>query len=373
MKDIFEHSWARIRDAAALYGSTSVPGSLLWTLNHIDDESLITSVYRFGEGLKVRFQHKDLKGLPMDKWPAVFTTDLMDGLSIAFPAVPRLPDAVLVQMFVNLTAPWDGKSYGNPWHIYLSQQPWRKSETGRIYLQASSEFPANVDPHAYNPRIPFNSAKDRDSSEVMSDSDVSRTLKFARDNGWPLLLSCSSSLDGMNSITVTYETSLIDCEDKIPWYWSKFSELMTQDSLIGLPAAAGLGVIWTRSCYIEDHKIHIYIKEVGVSTPEEDGPPCYLFYAPLASLKLRCESEEVALRAVTMCYGQEPELVEKHHGKEWALIASISGGIIDPKHKVRLDRTMELDVATTWNQETFVDGLASEPYRVGTANHTLPR
>jgi hypothetical protein len=242
MKDFFELNWSRIRDSALRYGSTSVPGSLLWTLNRIDDISLITSVYRFGKGLKVRFQPKDLIGTPMDKWPAVFTMDLANGLSLAFPAVPRLPDAVLMQLFVNLTAPWDGKSFGNPWQTCLVQQTWRKSETGEIYLQALSEFPTDVDPHAFNPRIPTNAAKS-DSSLIMNDREISRVLKFARDNNWPMLLSCVSSLDGMNSITVTCETAITDCDDSIPWYWSKFSELMTEDQLIGLPIAARLGVI----------------------------------------------------------------------------------------------------------------------------------
>jgi hypothetical protein len=117
-----------------------------------------------------------------------------------------------MQMFVNLSAPWDGKSYGSPWQTYLVQQTWRKTETGEIYLQASSEFPPDVDPHAFNPRIPTNAAKS-DSSRIMSDKEISRTLKFARDNGWPLLLSCVSSLDGMNSITVTYETAIAECDD----------------------------------------------------------------------------------------------------------------------------------------------------------------
>jgi hypothetical protein len=366
MKDFFETNWAKIRDLASAYGSENVPGSLTWTRNQITDDNMNTSVYRFGKGLKVRFQHKELGGLPMDKWPATFVTDLHNGLSVAFPAVQRLPDAVLMQMFVNLTAPWDGKSFGTPWQMYLSQQPWRKSEIGEIYLQASSEFPAGIDPHAFNPRIPYNSAKSPDSSEIMSDSDVSRTLKFARDNGWPLLLSCASSFDGSNSITVTYETTLMDCEDKIPWYWSKFVSLMIEDNLVGLPAAARSSIFWTRSCYIEDHKIHIYLKEAGASTPEDDGPPCYLLYTPRASLQLRCESGEAASRIVTMCYGQEPELVEKHHGKEWALVASIFSGTIDPKHLVQLERPMDLEVATAWNKEIFIDGLASTPYRVGT-------
>jgi hypothetical protein len=86
-----------------------------------------------------------------------------------------------MQLFVNLTAPWYGKSFGNPWQTYLMQQTWRKSETGEIYLQALSEFPADVDPHAFNPRIPTNAAKS-DSSLIMHDREVSRVLKFARDN-----------------------------------------------------------------------------------------------------------------------------------------------------------------------------------------------
>jgi hypothetical protein len=187
-----------------------------------------------------------------------------------------------------------------------------------------------------------------------------------------MLLSCVSSVDGMNSITVTYETVVADCDDSIPWYWSKFSELMTKDQLIGLPVAARLGVIWTRSCEIEDHKIHIYLTEVGINTPEEDGPPCLFLYGPGAVLKLRCESMDVALRAVTMCYDRDPEISEKdlHHSKEGGLIASIFGGKVHEKHLIQLDNQLDKDVAIAWNKETFIAGLATEPYRVGTGKFT---
>jgi hypothetical protein len=142
---------------------------------------------------------------------------------------------------------------------------------------------------------------------------------------------------------------------------------MGQDGLIGLPAAARLGITWTRTWQIEDNKVHIFITEVGVSTPEEDGPPCFIFYASKASLKLRCESYEVAMRAITMSYGQEPEILEKdkHHTKEWALIATIFGGTVDNSHKVRLERKVETEEAAAWNKETFIAGLATQPYRTG--------
>jgi hypothetical protein len=194
-----------------------------------------------------------------------------------------------MQLVVSLTAPWDGHEYGSPWHVYVVQQQWRKSETGEILLQALPRYPADVSPEAYNPRVPFNAAQERDFSEIKSAQEISRTLKFARDNGWPMLLSCASSLDGLNSITVTYETALTDCEDTIAWYLTKFNELMALDGLVGLPAAARLGITWKRTWQVEDFKVHIFITEIGVPTTEDEGSPCFIFYGPKASLKLRCE------------------------------------------------------------------------------------
>jgi hypothetical protein len=182
LKEFFNHHWARIRDASTRYGSTSVPGSLLWTIQPFTEETLNISVYKLGMGLKVRFQPKAQKDLAMEKWPTVYTVDLDDGLSIAFPGVPRLPDAILMQYMVNLTVPWNGHEYGAPWRIYLTQLPWRKSETGENALQRLSEYPADMNPEAFNPRVPFNAAQPRDFSEIQDRQEISRILKFARDN-----------------------------------------------------------------------------------------------------------------------------------------------------------------------------------------------
>jgi hypothetical protein len=62
MQNFFEFNWGRIRDIAGLYGADTVPGSLTWTRNKITEENLDVSSYRFGKGLKVRFQPKDLGG-----------------------------------------------------------------------------------------------------------------------------------------------------------------------------------------------------------------------------------------------------------------------------------------------------------------------
>jgi hypothetical protein len=140
--------------------------------------------------------------------------------------------------------------------------------------------------------------------------------------------------------------------------------LMVEDGLIGLPVEARVGTIWERTCRIEDFRVHIFITELGVNTPEEDGPPCMIFYAPRATFKLRCESIAVAERALTMCYGQEPTFGEKHHTKEWALIASINGGPIDARHRVLLTEDQSLEKVATWNKDIFIAGLATQPYGI---------
>jgi hypothetical protein len=220
---------------------------------------------------------------------------------------------------------------------------------------------------AFNSRIPFNSAQPRDFAEITEDREISRIMKFGRNSGWPLLLSCVSSLDGLNSATITYETSLIDCEDNIPWYIAKFNKLMEEDGLVGLPVAARLNVIWKRTCRAEDFKIHVFITELGVTTPELDGPPCMIFYAPKATLKLRCESFDVTWRALTMFYNREPIMSEesKHHAKEWALVASINGGEVADQHRVQLVGKHDLEEVASWNKETFIAGLATQPYGPG--------
>jgi hypothetical protein len=97
-----------------------------------------------------------------------------------------------------------------------------------------------------------------------------------------------------------------------------------------------------------------------------------IFYAPKAIFKLRCESVPVALRAITMCYGQEPVIRDEdmHHTKEWAMIAAMNGGIVDDGHRVLLTRKHDLEAVAVWNKETFIAGLATQPYGSGLGKFT---
>jgi hypothetical protein len=97
-----------------------------------------------------------------------------------------------------------------------------------------------------------------------------------------------------------------------------------------------------------------------------------IFYAPRATIKMRCESFDVAYRALTMFYDREPVMPEenKHHTKEWALVASIDGGIIADQHRVQLVGKHDLEEVATWNKEIFVKGLSTQPCGSGLGRFT---
>jgi hypothetical protein len=105
--------------------------------------------------------------------------------------------------------------------------------------------------------------------------------------------------------------------------------------------------------------------EVGASTTELDGPPCFFVYAPLAAMKFRAESVEAVHRMITMCYNEEPVISYQHHGKFWALIESINGGEIPKQCFLKRKQHLTLEMATGYNRDTFLHGLAAAPYRTG--------
>jgi hypothetical protein len=155
-----------------MYGSSGIPGSLLWTIQPFETEDLDIIVSKIGLGLQVSYARKKMKGAPLAKWPAVYSYELADNLEIAFGAVDRLPYAVLMQFSVNLTSPWDGNQYGTPWQVYLNVKPWRNSETGDIVVEATPNYPADGQPHELKPRIPRNAAYPRTFSSVNREKDI---------------------------------------------------------------------------------------------------------------------------------------------------------------------------------------------------------
>jgi hypothetical protein len=270
-----------------------------------------------------------------------------------------------MEILQKLSAVSDGPQLVKPWQLFLEQKPWRKADTGEVVVYPSMNF-SGVDPHAMNPRVPTNASKFADETEICSDSDISRTMKFARDNNWEYYISLASTFDGTNAITVSYRASLEDCEDKYPWYWNQFCTLLKADNMIGLPAVARAGFKFIRRCFIGDRILHTMLFEVDVPTTEDSGPPCFFAYAPNAVMKFRAESADMVSRMITMCYDGQTMNCQTVPGKFWGLVMQINEGALPGEFKLKRQKGLNLPTAMAYNRDILSNGLTSAPYRAGT-------
>jgi hypothetical protein len=162
----------------------------------------------------------------------------------------------------------------------------------------------------------------------------------------------------------------MDCDAPTTWFWNQFASLASQDGLVGLPVAYRQNISWAMSLRKESNSMRVTLHEKTidgqfVSTPEDDGIPCFLLYGPRATIKMRCESMDVAERYLTIMHAVMPEVTEKLHTQEWAMIASLDGGEIPAKHRVVRNPEVVVESPAAWNKEIFDAGLATQPYDKG--------
>jgi hypothetical protein len=370
LKDLFKAAFREIADLAVFMQSTGIPGALYWTIVPLTDENISGTVQKIGVGISVIYERKRTPSHSMEDLPTKYALPLPGNWTIVFGAEEGASDAVLMQYLINITAPWDGRKYGKPWLTILVAQPWRRSDTGEVVLQLVDKYPEGVDWQNRNPRIPRNAINPCQGYEATSLKESGNLLKFGRNVEWPLFISVASTLDGTNSATVTYQAEWTDREDRIMWFMNQFEALLNADGLVGLPVCYRSNIPWQLKIRKENNSVRALLVErtpVGepVSTPEDDGTPCFLPYGPRATIKMRCESVDKANQFRTQIYNRMPDITEELHTLEWAMIASIDGGSIPNKHRVSRDQEIVVENPAAWNKVIFDSGQFIKPYDKG--------
>jgi hypothetical protein len=200
LRSLFNFALAQIAVLPLSFGSEGFPNSLYWATVTFTSAQIDTVLSKSDNGLLVSFHRHDMPGMAIREFPATYTLKLPSGLR----------DFTLTQYLANITAPRSENP--KPWLVLLIAQPWRDSETGEIWLNASPTHPQDVDPTATNPVIPRNAAQSPCFTSTTRRKEIERLLKFGRDSNWPLSISVASSLDGLNSATVTCPSPWTDCD-----------------------------------------------------------------------------------------------------------------------------------------------------------------
>jgi hypothetical protein len=139
-----------------------------------------------GRGLVLTYGWKDGKGLAIASYPARYSATLAGRWLVVFGFKVSPTDYELTQRLINITEPWDGKNYKQPWGIYLSGEPWRVRETGEISVRVCPAEPEDKSGREANAEIPQSAAQPCTYIEATRPKEVKALLKFGRDSNWPL-------------------------------------------------------------------------------------------------------------------------------------------------------------------------------------------
>jgi hypothetical protein len=363
LRTLFNIAHAAIEAIPPTLGSLGIPNALSWSKHPFTEADIDSTITKSNDGLLVTFSRHDMPGAPIASFDQAYALKLPSGLRISFGAEKNASDFTITGYLANATAPiLESGLYGDPWRILLMAMPRRDTETGEIWTSALPSYPPDLEPRLPNPVVPRNAVRSLCYTETDRPKEMQRLLKFGRDSAWPLSVSVASTLDGSNSVTVTYSIDYEECDSSRAWFTAKFLAAAQEDQVLGLPAIYRPTATWTLKLRKEDASFRGILYEDGASTPEDDGCPCYLVYGQKATMKLRCETIEVADRALTCLYGSSPEMTEQVHTSEWAMVASI-GGRIPEKH--RLVQVDPIDDPDAYNVEIQNLAKASQAYDRG--------
>jgi hypothetical protein len=300
LRTLFNIAHAAIEAMSPTLGSSGIPNALMWSKHPFTEADIDAAITKSNDGLLVTFSRQDMPGAPIASFEQAYTLKLPSGLRISFGAEKNASDFTITGYLGNATASiLESGLYGDPWRIFLMAMPWRDTETGEIWTSASPSHPPDLEPRLPGPVVPRNAIRSLCYTETDRPKEMQRLLKFGRDSAWPLSVSVASTLDSSNSVTVTSSIDYEECDSSRAWFMAKFLAAAQKDQMFGLPALFLPTTTWTLKLRKEDASFRGLLYEYGASTPEYDGCPCYLVYGRRATIKLRCETIEVADRALT--------------------------------------------------------------------------
>jgi hypothetical protein len=287
--EVFQETLLEILELPRHYGTERMRGAYLWTPSDITRDELAVSLAKEGKGVELTFGPKVFNGLRLAQFPVRYRVQLVNGYSVVFGAQPTPTDLDLAQFMINITEPWKEPEdrYNSPWHIFLSAQPWRVEERGEVAVLACSEFPAGKSPNEVDSFVPQCAAQQKTFIDATRPKEMKAMLKFGRDSKWPLKITIASSLDGINSASVTYTANWDGCDVSMDWSWKQFVKEGTIDNFGPLPVSAMEQFGWLATVRKEGNSIRVILYEknsVGqvVSTPEDSETPICRFYGALS-------------------------------------------------------------------------------------------
>jgi hypothetical protein len=149
---------------------------------------------------------------------------------------------------------------------------------------------------------------------------------------------------------------------------TQFIQKSHEDGLGALPVWTREGLSWTTILRKENNSIRVILHEknaaVNILTQEEPGIPPYLFYAPRAEIKMRCQSLAAVEHYLQVLYPGGVECTVRLTTKEWALIGALNGAEVPASYRLIQEEPITV-LPEAWNSQIYEAGLKTQNYDKG--------
>jgi hypothetical protein len=361
---LFQGMSCGIESLSACLGSQGLPISCLWAKPNLTRDQIAVTVSKVGKGITITIA--DPLGA-YTQFPTKYVTKLVNDWEIVFGAQKCPSDFELTQYLINITTPWEehAQTFRPTWNLYATMRNWRGGGEGEIAIQTSNTpHPDGVSKQP-NAKIPWNSVEKPTFIEGTSDKEVGTWFKFARDSGWPLSVTLASVINDEISLSVTYQISWDGCSNDPSWVTAKFMEAAQTDGLVQLSVWARDGSSLMNVGRKENNSIRLLLVEKTVEglayTLEDPGIAPYIFYGPMATIRIRCGNCAIADGISKTLYAGQIRSAHPFVTSEWALIAAFNEGYIPEDHVVTRDLSIQT-TADEWNPQILEAGLKTQNY-----------
>jgi hypothetical protein len=218
-------AYKQIKQIGAGYQG-GLPSSCVWTELVAPREDIEVTILKVGQGIYVRYGHRNSSALNMSNLPEQVRAELPLGWSVSFGTSANPLDGELTERMFNITARLDltATRYEFPWQVHLVRTQLRTGEFGTpaaiVYRVEGSWDDCRC------PQSPPMCAKEMPTFiESSRPKESQALLRFGRDSNWPPKVTVATTASPCTTLATTYDIdwSGIECTEEgeisASWCW----------------------------------------------------------------------------------------------------------------------------------------------------------
>jgi hypothetical protein len=251
----YQLAFKQIEQIGLMYQG-GLPASCVWATEGVSREDIDIAVFKLGQGVYVRYGHRESSALNMMNLPERVRAELPLDWSVSFGTSESPVDQELTNRMVSITT---SAQDGRFWQIHLLKLPLRSGDLGTPAARVCKAI-GQWDDFRCIQTAPMCAKEMPTFMEATRVKETQALLRFGRDSNWPLKVTFATLASLKTSLAITYDINWDGLQNSdeesisSDWCWGKFMRKVSEENLTAPPAFLRQGVEWRASVRKENRE-----------------------------------------------------------------------------------------------------------------------